>query len=644
MQTNQIFVDEHGGNRGNKTNIERLWDSFNAPYEVRTIRNTIYATHSHMTSTMLRYKLTPFTIDSQNCPNIDWVRENALMFIRDESPNLLLSETFESINVSPQKIYTNSDFLESFVNASEWTTKIRIPVSENYLDEKVMGSGIYKILTKKAIVGTNKNGTNNNEADFVKQIKPILERKARLMFLLPGLPFKDQNILRIPRQYEADTPDLCEISFFVKLNNIVESIYQVCPYGTDIVILSDGELYADIFRIGIKKVRRYFDRVINYRNKLNFHGSISIINLKEMIDRASPNGEAWHISNSIKVLINSLLQSGDREFSESFDNLIQGMKWNLNSREMLKHIPLNICYNILKGKVESLPMDYHETWEKIQKIAKNAAVEYCSRNLMLRWTELMRCYFPESIRATMHAKRNQFALSSDYFPWNGVAFSEKWPERIDDVKVMPYYSIANNENLKLIYFKDSDLPCCFTNSSHGTCNIDLAKKVMSGSFKPSDWGGFILRKFKESEYGDLLNLAQGDSNFSWTRIEESEEYWRKLFEFRKQHYLDYKFGVFGVWTREEKLIGQFGLQVLDKVHDEVEVVAFLGKEFTGKGIGTILMNHLLMQCKQVGLNTLYAVARLDNEVSQKFISKYSGRAVDMTQHYNYKGIKYKISI
>ena len=56
------------------------------------------------------------------------------------------------------------------------------------------------------------------------------------------------------------------------------------------------------------------------------------------------------------------------------------------------------------------------------------------------------------------------------------------------------------------------------------------------------------------------------------------------------------------------------------------------------------MNHLLMRCKAVGLDTLYAVVRIDNEASNHFISKFGGRAIKMRPHYNYTGIQYKITV
>ncbi len=639
-----IHIDERGGSLGNKTNLERLWDSIDGPYSVRTKRNTVFAPHSHMTSTMLQYELTPFSISDKDSPDLWWVRENALSFIRNESPSLLRSEISETSDIDLENKYIDASFLDDFIDASAWTNKIRIPVPKNYLDEEDVATSIYNnVLTRDNIVGSNKNAENNKLEEFRDQVKPTLMNKGRLMFLIPGMPFKDQNLFRTPHLYDVDTPDLCEIAFFVKLDNIVESIYQVCPFGTDMVILSDGELYADIFHVETDKVKRYLERVIDYRNKLNYHGSLSILNLKEMINRVSPNGEAWKIVDSIQQQIKTLLLD-DEVFSKSFDNLIRGMKWNLNSKKLLKSIPRDICLKILKDDKESLPEEYHDIWNQYHIIAHESAIKYCSRNLMLRWTDLLRLYFPEAIRGTMHPKENQFALSADCFPWNGVAYSEKWPESIDDIKVKSFSSIVNKKNLKLICFKDTHFPCCFTIAEGKTRNIDLARRVMTGHFKSSDWGGYTLRSFKNKDFEDLVELAKGDPDFTWERTEQSEKQWKDLFDFRQNHYSEHKFGVLGVWSKDNKLIGQFGLQVLDQERDEVEIVIFLGKDYTKKGLGTKLMNHLLMRCKAVGLDTLYAVVRIDNEASNHFISKFGGRAIKMRPHYNYTGIQYKITV
>ena len=67
------------------------------------------------------------------------------------------------------------------------------------------------------------------------------------------------------------------------------------------------------------------------------------------------------------------------------------------------------------------------------------------------------------------------------------------------------------------------------------------------------------------------------------RIEQGEEYFNGLLQFRISHYKKYGFGVHGIWLNGE-LIGQFGLQVLNE-EDMVEVVLFLKKIIVKKVLG-----------------------------------------------------------
>ena len=92
-----------------------------------------------------------------------------------------------------------------------------------------------------------------------------------------------------------------------------------------------------------------------------------------------------------------------------------------------------------------------DVWDSYNEIAENSAIVYAAMNLMLKWTDLLHKFFPESIRCTVHPKKNQFALAMNY-AWNGVAWSEKWPQSLKNISTVPFYSLQE-EKVKLVKFQ-----------------------------------------------------------------------------------------------------------------------------------------------------------------------------------------------
>src|SRR5699024_1411364 len=109
--------------------------------------------------------------------------------------------------------------------------------------------------------------------------------------------------------------------------------------------LSDGHLYQDIFGIDPYEVDTYQWRLHDFRNKLNIQGDVSIIDLKELVDRADENGEISNITKHIESIIyNRFLEKN------FFQGLVQGMKWNMNSRKLLKGLNEEDTWSIIKNE------------------------------------------------------------------------------------------------------------------------------------------------------------------------------------------------------------------------------------------------------------------------------------------------------
>jgi pyoverdine/dityrosine biosynthesis protein Dit1/GNAT superfamily N-acetyltransferase len=637
---NEFSFIEPLGHLSHETKIERYWQKFSGPFSLSRHREAQYSLYAGMTHFPLRYTMSPFLLEL-NIPNEDWVIKNLQTFIKTEfaengdNKNSLLPDNWP-INID-KTIYFPKHLFEKFFISSEWSNRINIEIpNENSPNE--VANCIYNLLCDSKI-GSHKNKTNNNRIDFINRIIPTIKEKSRLLFVLPGFPFKDQNRFRVP--FDGNIPDFGEISFMIRLYNITQTIYQVHPYGADVVVLTDGDLYKNIFGISENTIAEYSNRLVEYRNTLNIQGAISFISLKEMIDRSSNDGVAWRIKDQIKTQLQNLINDKNQDVFESFKALVSGMKWNLETRNSISDCSDEICWKILKFEKHEIEVNYQDKWQQVHNRATNAAFEYAAVNLMLRWTNLISLFFPDAIRGTIHPKPNQFALSSGgTYAWNGVAFSKRWPKTIDDIRVVPFLSLASCENLKQVKFENSNLPCFYTESEKNI-NIELAKNILP----QSGWSieNIIGREFLLTDINEFTQLGIDDVNFSWERKLQNESYFAGLFQFRVSHYKKYGFGIHGLWI-DNKLIGQFGLQVLNEDMDQIEFVIFLGKDYTHKGIGIKLVNYLFSRCKEFGICDLYGIVRSDNSSAISLLEKVKGSKIKTVKHFNQEGVLYRINL
>ena len=627
------------GHFGAESKFERYWKKFDGPFSLERRRVLKFAIYAGMTHSPLQYSMSPFVL-SPELPNNDWISENLKTFIKAEFSEQDLSSAAMPSNwpiTIEKEVVFKEQLLDKFLDASEWTNrvKIKLPSQNSPID---VANCIYDLLCD-AKIGSYKNLVNNERESFTKKIIPTIENKSRLLFVFPGFPFKDQNRFRVP--FDADTPDMGEVSFLLRLHNIVQTIYQVHSFGVDIVILSDGQLYHEIFGIKKVKVDNYMNRLINLRNRLNLQGAISIISLKELIDRSSDNLTAWNTVKHFNSVIKSKIKS-DSEISNRFDILVAGMKWNLDSRDGLKDINDENCWKILRWQKAEIEDNLKEKWEIVNNRATEAALEYAAINLMLSWTNLISLFFPDAIRATIHPKAGQFAFAGagSTYAWNGVATSKKWPTNIDDIRVIPFMSLSAFSKVIQVKFENTDSPCFYTEGTYNR-NIEGAVNILcSQGWSIEDVSG---REFKQSDLHDFIGLGLGDANFSWERILQNENYFTGLFQFRLSHYKKYGFGIHGIWI-DNKLIGQFGLQVLNENLDEIEFVIFLGNEYAKKGIGSKLVKELIKICKEKGLTDLFGVVRPDNDAGLKLLKKIGGRQIKTVKHFNQEGIVHQITL
>ena len=630
MSENYSIIEPIGNSQGD-SKIERCWKSFTGKYGIHATKITQFDPYASMSRQPCKYILEKFSIRS-DLPSLEWIKKNLHSFIHNEFSSLDGSQ-MTSKAYAPEiedVVEISDDFLQDFLTDSEWEHLVELSLPK---DDSVseMAQCIYDILCKPQI-GSSKNSKNVNKDEFAQQIIPRLENHERLLFVIPGCPFKDQNRFRIP--YHASDVDFGEISFLIRLHNMIQALYQVHPYGGQAIILTDGRLYQDIFQIPSDEVEEYQWRLRYFRNQLNIQGDVSIIDLKEMIERSNEDGEIDKVMGQIRnILYEHHIDKPD------FRVLIQGMKWNINSKSCLNGLSDEDAWSILTSNRSNIRNNLLGVWDEIERLSVNAAVEYAATNLMLTWTDLIKKYFPYAIRCTVHPKKGQIALAMNY-AWNGVAWSEKWPTSLKNITTVPFYQLQKYKKVQQVVFRSNGYPCFFTTEQYNQI-FDAARNVLTAD----GWNveNLFGREFSIYDHSEFVNLGRNDANFVWARKTMSEDFYTALLEFRINHYKKYGFGVHAIF-KDDKLIGQMGLQVLDEERKQLEYVIFLGKDYTKQGIGTKLLSFLFDRCKKEGIDTIYGVIRHDNTPAIKQIKKFGGKELKAVAHYQQTGILYKIKL
>ncbi len=633
-----LSFPEPYGHDASESKLERFWRSFRGPYSLHRQRVRMFSPQAGMSFAPMQYTLRRFTLP-EDLPSDDWIEENLVQFVRaeftsgqpPEMPSGWPPEAKLRIEV-PERFL--EDLLAASENAVQQSLKSRTGSSSHEI-----AVGIYELLCDQAL-GSSKNRQNNSLSDFVDRLCPAIDDKSRLLFVLPGFPFKDQNRFRIP--FEGGSPDLGDIALMMRLHRLALSMYQIHPYGVDVLVLTDGELYREIFGVSAETVRSYAQRLITLRNKLNLQGTVSFVDLKQLLDRATGESDRGNAISFIRDRIEHLTRQPSEKMEPIFRSLVQGMKWNSESKHSLAQLSDPLCWSMLRMSEYQVPAEHRMLWHEIDARATEAALRYSATNLFLRWTNLIERFFPGSIRGTVHPKPGQFALagSGGAYAWNGIAWSSRWPTTIDNVEVKPWYALADISELKQVVFQHSGLPCFFTKASPKQ-NIAAAAKVLT----PGGWilGDLSGRELSVADSASLAQLGSDDEYFSWERKAQPSSYFSELLNFRVEHYKKHGFGVHGVWI-DGKLVGQVGLQVLDEESDKVEFAIFLGKEFVHKGIGSQLTRHVIRRSRELGLSELYFVVRTNNPEGMGLVQKFGGRFNETKNHFKKEANVYSIEL
>lgn len=393
--------------------FERSVESAAAGLTIASTRREEFDPNHGLFYSPLRYQVVPAPNPKEELPTSDWIFRTFDSFVRTEFSAIPSSVDIQQ-NVPAE---SGADLLEiAFSLRDQLEQRL---VYRGSLEQIIAQTGeaglidrVYSILCSEYF-GSHQNRQNLSINELREQ---VVNLGVGVRLIVPGLPFRDQNSIRT--QDFADDVTLAEALFLIRLHCTALALYQVVPTGADVVVVSDGALYAPILGIDEEEAARYFQRVRRLRDRLNLRGTVSVIDFKKVIELYDGNTNLFwscvdHISS---VLLKE--RRGDRTGVHSA--LEQGMRWNYNSRSRSRP-DSEIIRWLMSGMSE--PCGDFDTGLPDREEMRKIAARYAAINLALRWHSVLNVMFPKAVRATMHPKQGQIGLPrlGSCFPWNGVA-------------------------------------------------------------------------------------------------------------------------------------------------------------------------------------------------------------------------------
>lgn len=440
----KLRIDDPYGHGGLYSKIERIWKDLPAGFSLRVKRTERFDPSAHLLYSPVEYFAEDISsLQPENLPNDDWVIDAFSGFVHGEFGREVqrpMPDAFGPLEVvNDAADDTPERYLERCESELVYGGILR------GLDFRRLPSihdGIYEVLTSP-LLGNPANRRFLDKERFAKDINPSLQQHNRLQFILPGFPFKDQNIFRT--ESPPEHVDLGDIALLIRLHTLALAFFQIHPFGADWIILADGTAYSKALGIEPAQAVSYRENLREKRNRLNLQGTVTILDLLEVAkstDGTSYKGRFEYHTQQISSILKRLVDSNER-IRESFDVLTRGMSWNLATRQYIKRFSRREIWYAVTNYHPDVAGTNDPLAIEIRERSREAALYYGAFNLALRWHQIPQCLFPTTLRTTVHPKLGQIAVPSlgPVYPWNGIPIVHQGNFRANDISTHPWCEI-----------------------------------------------------------------------------------------------------------------------------------------------------------------------------------------------------------
>lgn len=255
-----------------------------------------------------------------------------------------------------------------------------------------------KIINENRRVGTPDLFEDIGKKLLHGQIIDCLKRNEPIGFVLPGFPCKSSNTTT---KVLGKLPDKGEELALRKLHELCESIRKIHKPGAQVLIVSDGRIFADLVNVCDNDITKYHEEL----KRMNTSHNISLINLEDLITQSS-------FKELRKVLLD--------KFGMSLDDVRNEIKSSKDTK--------NLYLGLTRFMMDDLKVEDGESNNSFRKRCKKIALQMVQRSRS--YDNLINSRFPNLIRLSIHphsTANNKFGINlisnddSWGTPWHNVA-------------------------------------------------------------------------------------------------------------------------------------------------------------------------------------------------------------------------------
>lgn len=281
----------------------------------------------------------------------------------------------------------------------------KAPKGSNDLAERILNT----LLHSKFRRGSTKLFDLYKEI-FIRKIQKFIESNEQIQIVLPTLPAKGQNKAR--NDHTINEVSLGEMLFFAQLRDIALSIKEIYPPGIKIIIITDGIIYADMFRHNdTARTILYRNSCMELRDKMGLRNIIEIVDMDWILMGEPKFGYTKDLVHE-KLLY---LWKKSTIAKKHLDSLMRGMIFNMPT--------MNGGFS---KALEIINTPFLDLSKAFQEQLKYTTLRYAANLIALSELQIISRAFPNALRATVHPKpAAQIGLhltneKSQVFPYHGV--------------------------------------------------------------------------------------------------------------------------------------------------------------------------------------------------------------------------------
>src|SRR3989344_8763165 len=209
----------------------------------------------------------------------------------------------------------------------------------------------------------------SNREYYEERINNAIQNERPIEFVLPSFPVKCFNPLKVRRR----TPDLAEIGWLSRLYSLCRDIEQIYQPGAMVILVTDGLVYAPIFREPIAHAQRYREEIDELIVDLGYRKYITSVDMGDLV--ASREDEFNRIYQMVEIRVADHYERYPNDSDRQ--RLIENTMTNINLTMYPERDLIDVFVNENNSALQ----------EEIRERATASAFEYLVFNQTLREIE-----------------------------------------------------------------------------------------------------------------------------------------------------------------------------------------------------------------------------------------------------------------